>query len=93
MAKQHTHTRVQFIMMAASYGAHHLDAFIDEFGQSPKDAGAEAVGDWDSTAWSEAWRRLQNNGATDSNYDDCLASWRTAFWNWEPHLLRDEILS
>lgn len=63
--------------MAKKLGGNSADAYFDEFNEAPD---RETIGDWDSQAWSIAWKELKNDGATEDDYDDCLESWRTGFF-------------
>jgi len=66
--------------LACQLGSHSADAYYDEFGVSPREDGAERVGDWDSSAWSNAEKELRDAGMTNAEHESCLAAWRKGFW-------------
>jgi hypothetical protein len=68
------------IESARALGGNAADAYWDEFDASPAADGPDKVGDWDSSAWSIAWKDLKDEGATDADYAACLAAWREGFW-------------
>src|SRR5262249_22221769 len=57
------------------------DAHVDycaEFGHWPV-PGRE--GDWDVTAWTEAWTELEHEGATKADHDDYYEQWCDEFFS------------
>jgi hypothetical protein len=69
---------VSFWQTALDLGKASRDGFWQETGDVPT---AENDGGWSESAWSCQWKELRDAGATDGDYDDCLASWQCGFWD------------
>jgi hypothetical protein len=57
------------------------ELYRDKYGRLPRDVDVTVVGDWHNMAWTEAWIELVRHGATEEEYDFCLAAWRKGFWS------------
>jgi hypothetical protein len=64
--------------LAREFGEEDRKAFTEEFGHAP---GMVGVGDWDSAAWCERIKALEDAGMTREDYEECLDAWRAGFFN------------
>lgn len=56
--------------------------YVQEFGSTPKEHGAEVVGDWDSIAFEDDWNAISGfaDRDADGDFPTFLEAWKRGFW-------------